>query len=42
LATPTPWSETATTNGTGGEVEFLEMASNVEPKLFRVSLELAP
>lgn len=42
LTTLTPWSETAVTNGTGGEVEFLEMASNDEPKLFRVSLELPP
>lgn len=42
LTTPATWSETATTNGTGSEVEFLEMASNVAPKLFRVSLEFAP
>jgi hypothetical protein len=38
----TPWSETSVTNGTGGEVEFFEMASTHEPKMFRVSLELAP
>lgn len=38
----TPWSETSFTNGTGGEIEFLEMASSSGPKLFRVSLELAP
>lgn len=42
LTTVAPWTETAVTNGTGGEVAFWEIASNNEPRLFRVSVELSP
>lgn len=38
----TPWVEASVTNGTGGEVEFLEVAIVEEPRAFRVSLELSP
>ncbi|MCW5554683.1 MAG: right-handed parallel beta-helix repeat-containing protein, partial [Verrucomicrobiae bacterium] len=34
----TPWSEISFTNGTGGEIEFMELASDSEPRVFRVRL----
>jgi hypothetical protein len=42
LAAAVPWSETSTTNGTGGEIEFRQPALAADGRLFRVKLELAP
>ena len=42
LTTFAPWSEASATNGTGSDVEHLELPLTTNGKVFRVKLELAP